>query len=140
MFFLSFFVVKVSFFVFEFSLDPPIILCYPLSLSQNGFTCCQLLICLFFLFLLLLQSCTCSNRRSNQIDSPAMSVFKFSRSSYAMLLLAIVVLNLVLISHYQVEASKKKMMKKLKKMLPLLLALKSKKKIFLVNIVPIALP
>lgn len=65
-----------------------------------------------------------------------MSVFKFSRSSYAVLLLAIVVLNLVLISHYQAEASKKKMIKKLKKMLPLLLALKSKKKIFLVNIVP----
>ena len=35
------------------------------------------------------------------------------------------------------EASKKKMIKKLKKMLPLLLALKSKKKIFLL---PIPLP
>ena len=67
-----------------------------------------------------------------------MFFFKFNRSSYAIMLLAIVVLNLVLISYISpVEASKKKLMKKLKKALPLLLALKSKKKIFLL---PIPLP
>ena len=68
-----------------------------------------------------------------------MFFFKVNRSSYAVMLLAIVLLNLVLISHFMspAEASKKKMIKKLKKMLPLLLALKSKKKIFLL---PIPLP
>lgn len=55
------------------------------------------------------------------------------KSRSAALLLAIVVLELVLVSYYvpQVEASKKKLMRKLKKIkdiLPILLALKAKKK------------
>jgi exonuclease III len=65
-----------------------------------------------------------------------------SKKTSAMLLLALVCLELVLVSVYvpQAEASKRKMMKKLKKLkdiLPILMALKAKKKKIILLPLPI---
>lgn len=66
----------------------------------------------------------------------------FSKKSTTFFILAIVVLELVLVSYYvpQVECSKRKMMKKLKKLkdiLPILMALKAKKKKIILLPLPI---
>lgn len=68
-------------------------------------------------------------------------MFTLNRSTKCLVLLAIVVLNLILVSHVQETQamSKKKLIKKLKELLPLL-ALMKKKKIIIPIPVPLPLP